>query len=81
MLALHKQFAAANTPNEKAMLQRQIDATDAQIDALVYALYGLTEEKIKIVEGADRHTTDSDHGLHGLIMGTVESWILVRGVK
>jgi len=32
------------------MLQRQIDATDAQIDALVYELYGLMEE-IKIVEG------------------------------
>ncbi len=50
MLALHKQLAAANTPNEKAMLQRQIDATDAQIDALVYELYGLTEEEIRIVE-------------------------------
>ena len=29
----------------------QIEATDRQIDALVYELYGLTEEKIKIVEG------------------------------
>ena len=35
-------------PNEKAMLQRQIDTTDAQIDALVYELYGLTEEEIRI---------------------------------
>ena len=25
--------------------------TDAQIDRLVYELYGLTEEEIKIVEG------------------------------
>ena len=33
------------------MLQRQIAATDQQIDRLVYALYGLTEEEIKIVEG------------------------------
>ena len=33
------------------MLQRQIDTTDRQIDALVYELYGLTEEEIKIVEG------------------------------
>ena len=41
-------------PNEKAMLQRQIESTDAQIDKLVYALYGLTEEEIRIVEGADR---------------------------
>jgi hypothetical protein len=33
------------------MIQRQIDAADQQIDALVYQLYGLTEEEIKIVEG------------------------------
>jgi hypothetical protein len=29
-----------------------IEATDLQIDALVYELYGLTEEEIKIVESA-----------------------------
>jgi hypothetical protein len=33
------------------MLQRQIDATDKQIDLLVNELYRLTEEEIKIVEG------------------------------
>jgi len=38
------------TPNEKTQLQRQIDATDAEIDRLVYDLYGLTEEEIRIVE-------------------------------
>jgi hypothetical protein len=31
--------------------QRQIDATDRQIDRLVYELYGLTEEEIAVVEG------------------------------
>ena len=31
-------------------LQRRIDATDAQIDKLVYELYGLTEKEIGIVE-------------------------------
>ena len=31
---------------------RQIDATDGQIDRLVYELYGLTEDEIKIVEEA-----------------------------
>lgn len=31
-------------------IQRQIDATDRQIDQLVYELYGLTEEEIRIVE-------------------------------
>jgi hypothetical protein len=52
MLALHKQRASARTAADREMCQRQIDATDAQIDALVYALYGLTEEEIQIVEGA-----------------------------
>jgi len=30
--------------------QNMIDATDRQIDKLVYDLYGLTEEEIGIVE-------------------------------
>jgi type II restriction/modification system DNA methylase subunit YeeA len=30
----------------------QISATDKQIDALVYELYGLTDEEITIVEEA-----------------------------
>jgi len=50
MLALHKKFSAAKLGHEKISLQRQIDATDRQIDALVYELYGLTEEEIRIVE-------------------------------
>ena len=53
MLALHKQLPQAQTPHEKTALQRRIEATDGQIDALVYELYGLTEEEIKIVEGDD----------------------------
>lgn len=32
-------------------LSAQIAATDKEIDALVYALYGLTEEEIAIIEG------------------------------
>jgi len=35
----------------RPVLQRQIDLTDRQIDALVYELYGLTEEEIRLVEG------------------------------
>ena len=49
-LALHKQLAAAKTPHEQENLKRQIDATDRQIDKLVYELYALTDEEIKIVE-------------------------------
>ena len=51
MLSLHKELMAARTPDEKNRLQRQIDATDQQIDQLVYELYGLTEMEIQIVEG------------------------------
>ena len=35
---------------EQDTLQRQIEATDRQIDSQVYELYGLTEEEIWIVE-------------------------------
>ena len=51
MLTLNKNLTVAQTPQEQNALQRQIDATDKQIDALVYELYDLTEEEIGIVEG------------------------------
>ncbi|HPA73577.1 MAG TPA: Eco57I restriction-modification methylase domain-containing protein, partial [Spirochaetota bacterium] len=51
MLTLNKKLAATHLGHEKTAIQRQIDATDKQIDALVYELYGLTEEEIRIVEG------------------------------
>ncbi len=50
MLSLNKQLAAARTGHEKISLHRQIDATDRQIDRLVYELYEMTEDEIKIVE-------------------------------
>lgn len=34
--------------SERTAIERQIQATDNQIDQLVYQLYGLTEEEIKI---------------------------------
>jgi len=52
MLDLHEKLAAAKSPQEKTFLERQIQSTDAQIDQLVYELYGLTGEEIKIVEQA-----------------------------
>ncbi len=51
MIELHKQLASAKTDYDKTVIQRQIDATDRQIDQLIYELYGLTEEEIKIIEG------------------------------
>ncbi|MHB8966991.1 MAG: Eco57I restriction-modification methylase domain-containing protein [Thermoleophilia bacterium] len=50
MLELNKQLQAAKTPYEKNSLQRQIEATDRRIDQLVYELYELTDEEIRIVE-------------------------------
>lgn len=40
--------------NEKAKanaIQQVIDTTDKEIDQMVYQLYSLTEDEIKIVEG------------------------------
>lgn len=54
MLELHRRLPEAATAHEKTLLQREIDATDRQIDRLVYDLYGLTEEEIRIVEAATR---------------------------
>jgi len=34
----------AKVPAEKERLQREINATDRQIDLLVYELYGLTDD-------------------------------------
>ena len=51
MLDLHKQLAEARMPQAQTLLKRQIEATDRQIDRLVYELYELTEEEIKIIEG------------------------------
>ena len=50
MLDLNKSLQNAKTPDEKNVLQRQITATDNQIDQLVYELYNLTKEEIKIIE-------------------------------
>ncbi len=52
MLDLHRELAAARTTHDKTALQRQIDATDRQIDRLVYDLYGLTDDEVAIVEGS-----------------------------
>ena len=54
MLEMHKKLAAARTPQEKTAFERQIAATDTQIDRLVYDLYGLTKDEIKIVEGGEK---------------------------
>jgi adenine-specific DNA-methyltransferase len=50
MLELQKKYHAAKIETEKTLFKKQIDIVDKQIDQLVYQLYGLTDEEIKIVE-------------------------------
>ena len=52
ILDLHVKLNKVAFDSEKEPIQRQIAATDKKIDNLVYELYGLTEEEIKIVEGS-----------------------------
>ena len=54
MLKLHKDLAKAKSQAKKDAIQSEIKETDQGIDALVYELYGLTEEEIRIVEGKPR---------------------------
>ena len=49
MLELHKQ--SPRSPLDKERLGREIESTDRAIDRLVYELYGLTEDEVRIVEG------------------------------
>lgn len=51
MLDAKKQISKAKTESDKEYLEKKCSAIDRQIDQLVYELYGLTEEEIKIVEG------------------------------
>lgn len=54
MLALQKERQAVRPEDDfdhVRNLDREIERIDAEIDRRVYALYGLTEEEIKIVEG------------------------------
>ena len=51
MLELQKNYHEAKMEQDKELYERQIKLVDAQIDGLVYDLYGLTEEEVKVVEG------------------------------
>ena len=46
-----EQLLAAKAPHERESLKRTIAATDAQIDALVYELYSLSGEEVRITGG------------------------------
>ena len=50
MLELQKKYHDARMERDNELYERQIKVVDAQIDRLVYDLYGLTEEEMKVVE-------------------------------
>ncbi len=50
MLQLNKDLEAATLPDQKEHLKARIGHTDDKINRMVYQLYGLTEEEIRIVE-------------------------------
>jgi hypothetical protein len=52
MTELHESWNCAQTDRERIAFKRYIDATDREIDQLVYELYGLTDDEIRIVEEA-----------------------------
>jgi hypothetical protein len=52
MLQLNEYHGSVKTAHEQTAVQRQIAATDREIDQLVYELYGLTDDEIRIVEEA-----------------------------
>ena len=54
ILDLHKRLETVRNPSDQTAIQRQIDATDRQIDQLVYELYGLTDDEIRVVEESTR---------------------------
>jgi hypothetical protein len=57
MISLHATAAVAKTDHKRALLERQIEATDREIDRLVYQLYGLTDEEITVVENSISQAT------------------------
>ncbi len=50
ILQLHKRLVSARINNDETFLQHQIVTLDQQIDKLVYELYELTEDEVKVVE-------------------------------
>ena len=50
MLEAKRQLAKAKTDKDKTRCENKCDALDRQIDRLVYDLYGLTADEIRIVE-------------------------------
>ena len=53
IIAINKKLVGENNPNTKEILERQVRALDGEIDRLVYGLYGLSDNEIRIIENMD----------------------------
>ena len=51
MFAAQEQLDRAIADSDKRFLQQRVDILDEQINAVVYGLYGLAEDEVKVVEG------------------------------
>ena len=56
MLDSKKQLAAAKTDKDKTYYENKCASLDRQIDLIVYDLYDLTEDEIKLVDSTGGHT-------------------------
>lgn len=54
MLKLQKKYHSIRLEQDKKLYKTQIDLLDHQMDTLVYKLYNLKEEEIKVVEESKR---------------------------
>ncbi len=52
MYDLNSQLAHSRNPHDQDRIVRQADATDQQINSIVYEIYGLAEKEIDLVESA-----------------------------
>jgi len=51
MLEAKKQLAKSKTDKDKTYYEKKCASLDCRIDRLVYDLYGLSQEEIRVVEG------------------------------
>lgn len=51
MLRTQQELRAAKSESDRKLYEQKISMLDAKIDELVYRLYGLTDEEVRIVEG------------------------------
>ena len=53
MITAQEQLNSAISDSDKKFLQQRVDILDEQINTVVYGLYGLTADEVKVVEGEE----------------------------